>query len=211
MPPRHDNRTELLARLAQSDEEEPVFLAPSELEMLTPADVPAHAAVSVGTLDKENVHHIEWDGELAVEDGKVLAHGRYLNTRKYWYSPVGLYHYMDLVRRAIELRARNRGDITLDGFDDDGAYIHLDYTITLPGDGTLRTAYDRVLRLQRELEEAAEHAEDGVGRILSDAAQRVSGWGSQPLDALVAAVETSTSTDDKGRSLEELMAQLTPS
>lgn len=115
---------------------------------------------------------------------------------------------MDLVRRAIELRAPTRGDISLDGFEDDGAYIHLDYTFTVPDGRTLRDAYDRVLRLQRELEEAAEHAGDDVGRFLSDTAQRISGWGTQPLDALVNAVETSKSTDDKGRSLECLFVKL---
>jgi Restriction endonuclease len=202
-----DKRGALLARLADADEDDPAFLAPSELDLLSAADVPEHARISIGTL-KDGIHHIEWDGALSVDRGKVLAYGRYVNTRKYWYSPVGLYHYMDLVRRAIELRARTRGDISLDGFDDDGAYIQLAYTFAVPDGGTLRAAYDCVLRLQRELEEAVEHAGDEVGRMLSDTEQRVSGWGSQPLDALVNAVETSKSTDDKGRSLEELMARL---
>jgi hypothetical protein len=112
-------------------------LAPRSLSALSAADVPEEARLSIGTLDKKGVHHIEWDGELSIDRGKVLAHGRYLNIRKYWYSPIGLYHYMDLVRRAIELRARTRGDISLDGFDDDGAYIHLDYTFAVPDGRTI--------------------------------------------------------------------------
>src|SRR5580692_8094526 len=134
-----EKRDALLARLADADEEEPAFVAPSELDLLSAADVPEDVRLSIGTL-KEGVHPIEWDGELSVDRGKVLAHGRYLNTRKYWYSPIGLYHYMDLVRRAIELRARTRGDVSLDGFEDDGAYIHLDYTFAVPDGGTLRAA-----------------------------------------------------------------------
>jgi hypothetical protein len=44
--------------------------------------------------------------------------------------------------------------------------------------------------------------------MISGIAQRVSGWGAEPLDALVDAVETAKSTDDKGRALEELCARL---
>lgn len=76
-----EKRSALLARLADADEEEPAFVAPSDLDHLSAADVPEYARLSIGTLDKEGVHHIEWDGELSIDRGKVLAHGRYLNTR----------------------------------------------------------------------------------------------------------------------------------
>ncbi len=51
----------LLARLATADEDAPAFVAPSDLDLLSAADVPEYARLSIGTL-KEGVHHIEWDG-----------------------------------------------------------------------------------------------------------------------------------------------------
>lgn len=192
---------------ATIEDEDRAFLSPTELELLSVVDIPDGAAISVGVL-KDSVHHIEWDGELRVEDGSVVAHARHLNTRKYWYSPVGLFHYMDLLRRAIETRARTIGDVAFDEFEDDGAYIHLRYAARLGKPPNLRAAYDRALKIERELQEVAEHAEDEVGRLISEIAQRVSGWGTEPLDKLVDAVDTAKSTDDKGRALEELTARL---
>lgn len=58
------------------------------------------------------------------------------------------------------------------------------------------------------MEEAAEQAADEVGQRIAEVAARLSGWGSKTLDALVDAVETAGSADDKGRMLEELCSRL---
>lgn len=193
---------------ASVGDEEPMFLSPADLELLLVGDVPEKVAISVGLL-KDGVHHIDWDGELRIEDGAVVARVQHLNTRKYWYSPVGLLHYMDLVRRSIETRARTIGDVAFGELDDDGAYVNLHYEVRLGKDAkNLRAAYVRALKIERELNEAAEDAEREVGRLISVVAQRVSRWGAEPLDGLVDAVDTSKSTDDKGRALEELAARL---
>jgi len=47
-----------------------------------------------------------------------------------------------------------------------------------------------------------------VGRQIAEIAARLSGWGSENLDTLVDAVASAASTDDKGRSLEELTSRL---
>jgi hypothetical protein len=49
---------------------------------------------------------------------------------------------------------------------------------------------------------------DEVGQRIAEVAARLSGWGSETLDALVDAVENAASADDKGRTLEELCSRL---
>jgi hypothetical protein len=72
----------------------------------------------------------------------------------------------------------------------------------------LGRAYAVVRKIADEVEEAAEQATDEVGKRVAEVAARLSGWGSESLDNLVEAVETAKSTDDKGRSLEELCSRL---
>jgi hypothetical protein len=76
------------------------------------------------------------------------------------------------------------------------------------GEKNLGKAYQLVKALCQELEETAEKAADEAGKRLSEIASRVSGWGSQSLDALVNAVEKASSNDERGRSLEELISRL---
>ena len=47
-----------------------------------------------------------------------------------------------------------------------------------------------------------------ASKHIAEVAARLSGWGSESLDGLVEQVETSSSADDKGRSLEELCSRL---
>ncbi len=49
-------------------------------------------------------------------------------TRKYWDAPVGLKLWMETRRDIILDRNKNLGDINLEQFDDDGAYISLVYS-----------------------------------------------------------------------------------
>lgn len=58
------------------------------------------------------------------------------------------------------------------------------------------------------MEEAAQRAADDVGKRVAEVAARLSGWGSEPLEKLVESVEAAASTDDKGRTLEELASRL---
>ena len=128
-------------------------------------------------------------------------------TRKYWYSPLGLEQYLDLVRRAVETRHRTHGDVELTHYDDDGAYVQLYFRIDTK-DTNLARAYAAVRKIADEVEEAAEQAADEVGQRIAEVAARLSGWGSESLDGLVDAVEKSASADDKGRTLEELSSRL---
>lgn len=191
---------------ASAGDEEPVCLPASVLKHVAVDDVPDDISIQVGVV-KDNVLHLEWEGYLRNDNGKIIGEAEYVWTRKYWYSPLGLEQYLDLVRRAVEVRARTHGDVSAPEYDDDGAFIHLHYTVRT--DAThLGDAFQNVRTVCNQLEETAEQASSEIGKRIADVAARVSGWGTESLDALVDAVEKAKSTDDKGRSLEELFSRL---
>ncbi len=192
--------------LANGDDEEPVFLPPDVLPKLTVDDLPKNIAVEVGVL-KDGVMHLDWSGRLYRKGKRILGEADYTWTRKYWYGPIGLEQYLDLVRRAVEVRQKTHGDVSSINYDDDGAYIHLSFSVAT-SETNLGRAYDTVRKICEELEEAAEQTSDTIGKEIAAIAARLSGWGTASLDALVQAVDKAQTTDDKGRSLEELCSRL---
>jgi hypothetical protein len=123
------NVDEARVRLADAEgNEEPVFLPPGVLPKLTVDDLPDGTFVEVGVL-KDGVMHVEWSGRLYREGHQVAGEADYTWTRKYWYAPIGLEQYLDLVRRAVETRQKTHGDVSLSHFDDDGTYIHLSFAV----------------------------------------------------------------------------------
>jgi hypothetical protein len=188
------------------DADEPVTLPPSVLPRLDLDDMPEGGSFEIGTI-KGGVLHLDWSGRLLRKNGRLFGEADHTWTRKYWYSPLGLEQYLDLVRRAIETRRRVRGDVALTHYDDDGAYIILQFRIDT-AERNLARAYYAIRKAAAEVEEIAEQAADDVGRHVAEIAARLSGWGSESLDGLVDAVETAESADDKGRTLEELCSRL---
>lgn len=192
--------------LDAADYDEPLVLPPSVLVGISATNIPDGALIEVGKL-KDGTMHMQWNGSLRQEQGKIVGEADYTWTRKYWHSPLGLEQYLDLVRRAVEVRASSKGDVLLSNFEDDGAYIQMTFTV-LTNEENLQRGFDRVKQICDELEESAQGAADEVGKRIADIAARVSGWGTETLDQLVESVETASSTDLKGRSLEELMSRL---
>ena len=178
----------------------------SVLPKLTIEDVPDGAKIQIGTM-KEGVTHLDWNGTLGRDGDKIYGEADHTWTRKYWYLPLALEQYLDLVRRAVETRHRVRGDVELTDYDDDGAYVALRFRIDTE-EKNVGMAYEAIRKIADEVEEAAEQAADEVGQRIAEVAARLSGWGSETLDALVDAVETARSADDKGRTLEELCSRL---
>lgn len=189
-----------------SGTDEPAVLPKSVLHELNATDMPNDVRVQVGQT-KSGVIHLDWEGVLFKENNHIHGEAEYIWTRKYWYAPIGLEHYLDLVRRAVEVRARDCGDVELTHYDDDGAYIQLAFSISC-NETNLGRAYRHVRRICDELEATAESAADQVGKQLAEIAGRLSGWGSGSLDALVNVVEKASTTDQRGRSLEELIVRL---
>jgi hypothetical protein len=186
--------------------EEPVFLPPDALPKLTLDDLPPDTCIEIG-MPKDGVMHVEWGGRLYREGKQIVGEADYTWTRKYWYAPIGLEQHLDLIRRAVEIRQKTQGDVSLTNYDDDGAFIHLSFAVAT-GETNLGRAYDAVRKICAELEETAEHASDEIGKQIAALAARLSGWGSESLDALVQTVDKAPTTDDKGRSLEELCSRL---
>ena len=188
------------------ENEEPIALPAPVLAHLTIEDMPDGSTIEVGTL-RDHTLHLDWSGKLGRDGDAIYGEADQTLTRKYWYSPLGLEQYLDLVRRAVETRHRVRGDVELADYDDDGAFISLRFRINTT-ETNLGKAYDSVRKIAEEVEEVAEQAADEVGQRIAEIAARLSGWGSESLDALVDAVENAASADDKGRTLEELCSRL---
>src|SRR5690242_5114510 len=109
--------------LADCDTEEiQADLPASILPKLTIEDMPDGGEIQVGT-HKDGCLHLDWSGTLGRDGDQIYGQADHTWTRKYWYSPLGLEQYLDLVRRAVETRHRVRGDVELTDYDDDGAYV----------------------------------------------------------------------------------------
>lgn len=108
--------------LANLDDEDDVAGLPASiLGKLSIDDMAEGAGVQVGTY-KNRILHLEWNGKLQREGDALFGVIDHTWTRKYWYDPIGLEQYLDLVRRAVEVRARTRGDVALTHSDDDGQF-----------------------------------------------------------------------------------------
>jgi hypothetical protein len=188
------------------NEEESVSVPLRLLSELTLDDIPEGVSIEVGTM-QDGIILLDWSGKPYRKGTFIIGEADHTLTRKYWYAPLGLEQYLDLVRRAVETRQRTHGDVEVTNQDDDGAYVHLSFSIRTT-DRNLRTAFDRILNIAAEVEEAAQQAIDEIGERIAEIASRLSGWGSESLDTLVDRVETASSPDDKGRSLEELCGRL---
>ncbi|MFT8783591.1 hypothetical protein [Acetobacter syzygii] len=187
-------------------EEDPVDLPLSVLSHLTRDDLPKNVSIQIGVM-KEGCLHLTWDGRIYNDGAALVGEANHTWTRKYWYAQLNLEPYLDLVRRAVETRYRTHGDVKVTYHDDDGAFIHLTYAIYTT-DHNIRQAFETIQKISSEIEETAQQAADEVGTRIAEIAARLSGWGSDNLDTLVDRISTSTSNDEKGRSLEELCSRL---
>src|SRR5687768_18338515 len=98
--------------LSEANGDEPVFRPPSVLHELTVDDLPEHVCVEIG-IAKDGMMHIDWSGRLYRDGKTITGEADHTWTRKYWYEPLGLEQYLDLVRRAVEVRKRTHGDVEL--------------------------------------------------------------------------------------------------
>lgn len=201
------NVTQARALLQSSpDNEEPVVLPRAILSQLTIDDLPEGVSINIGT-SKDRIIHLDWNGKLYREGAFIMGEADHTWTRKYWYAPLGLEQYLDLVRRAVETRERTQHDVRVTHQDDDGACVQLMFSIRTT-DRNIGQAYENIQRISAEVEEAAQQAVNEIDRRIAEIAARLSGWGSESIDSLVDRVDAATSSDEKGRSLEELCARL---
>ncbi len=194
----------------EDDEEasEPVHLPAAVLDELNVSDLPEGVNIGIGE-HRSGVLHIVWQGTLRRTGGAILAEVDLSWTKKYWSLPIGLDHYLDLVRRAVEKRERSHGDVRIILHeDDDEPWVRLIFELSGLPSSTLGAAYDAARRRTQELFEAADSTAIAAGRLIAAAAQRLDGWGTLPLDQLVDRVDQTTNANTKGRLLEEFTARL---
>ncbi|MBW2345646.1 MAG: hypothetical protein JRF53_16925 [Deltaproteobacteria bacterium] len=189
-----------------SAEGEPVGVPAPYLKLLNTSDIPDGVMIEVGQI-KDGVRHLDWNGRLYCESGSIRGEADYTWTRKYWYAPLGMEYYLDLIRRGIEVRQAQRGDVSLSHFEDDGAFISLTFEIRTT-EQNLGAAYEAIKAVCHEIEETPNAISDDIGKRVADAARRLSGLFQTDIGQLLSRVETSKSPDDKGRSLEELISRL---
>ncbi|KMS51562.1 hypothetical protein [Sphingobium cupriresistens] len=192
--------------LQTASDDEPVTIPATILRKLDLQDIPEGAGLQVGIVS-DQVHKLDWNGTIYHRAGKLIGEADHTWTRKYWYSPIGLEQYLDLVRRAVEARQKTCDDVEVTAQDDDGAYIAFRFEISTT-ETNLGAAYTAVRKISDQVEEAAQEAANEVGKRIAEIAARLSGWGTDSLDSLVDAVENATSAQAKGRSLEELCSRL---
>lgn len=84
---------EAKALLKTAGNEEPVFLQPSVLDKVLLDDIPDQVMIEVGTF-KDGAMHLDWSGRPYKDQDQIKGEADYTWTRKYWYLPVGLEHYL---------------------------------------------------------------------------------------------------------------------
>jgi len=200
-------RDEALQLLKDADpDDEPVMIPRSVAAKLSAADIPDQVSVAIGEV-RDGITYFDFEGFFygGAENFQACAEIWYV--RKFWYAPLNLDHYLDLFHRAAEVRASVHKDIN--NLDRQGDDEHIMVTFTIDtGEDNLLAALGYAQRVVHEIEEAAEAASSEVGRLAAELASRISAWGDRDEHALVNAVETSQSSDDKGRALEELLGKL---
>lgn len=173
---------------------------------LSASDVPNDVPVAVGEV-RDGITYFDCEGSFFGGSDTFHACAQLWYVRKFWYAPLNLDHYLDLLHRAAEVRALVHKDIN--DLDRQGDDQHIMVTFTIDtGEDNLLAALDYAQRVVGEIEEAAEAASSEVGRLAAELASRISAWGDRDEHALVNAVETSKSSDEKGRALEELLGKL---
>lgn len=86
---------------------------------------------------------------------RIRLHFEDSGTRKYWDGAVGFKLYMEAKKAIVEERASEVGDVSLDSYDDDGAWIHLAYSAEIGADKVI-TAVELAEQTIAEIEGAAE-------------------------------------------------------
>ncbi len=208
---RHDEIRDRLAAAAEDGDEwdEPVVLMRSELAAVEVADLPDGLRIEVvDRVDAKGMRYISLGGTLRRDGHRMVASIEETGWRKWWPGPLGVDDYHALVLAAVQARASTVGDVAVTDTLDDNVHGVI-YEAELTNAGSLRGAYDRALSIRVEINEAAEAVSAGVQDLVERTRQRLAGWGTEPLDALVDRVASQTGTaNQRGIALEELTTRL---
>lgn len=90
-----------------------------------------------------------------VDDSTVRVDFDDSGTRKYWDGTIGFRPYMEAKKAIVEERAAEVGDVSLNHYEDDGAWIHLSYSAQIEAD-KLDLVIHLAEQITTEVEGAAE-------------------------------------------------------
>ena len=76
-------------------------------------------------------------------------------TRKHWDGKIGFKTYMEAKKAVVEDRSAEIKDVAIDNFEDDGAWIHLNYSAEVTAE-KLKTAVELAEQIVAEIDGAAE-------------------------------------------------------
>jgi Holliday junction resolvase-like predicted endonuclease len=191
--------------LAEGDEE--VFLTEAELGQLTKEAIPVGTLVRVGQRDGNNCIQT-WDGYLTVDEaGELCVYVDIDLWPKFWSMALGARHYLELVHRSAEARARQVEDVEIVDFDmSDYTCIRLRYRVHVFQSSTLLACVRQARDVQREIERPVDHIAAELDRTLARTAHSLSRGEFAALDVLLVRVESAVTNAEKGSALEELVA-----
>ena len=156
---------------ASIENEEPVFIDPEDSKQLLTEDIPKDVIIEISTV-KDNVHHIELEGSIQWSNEILCIHMAHNWYRKWWSAPLGMPYHMDLMKRLIEFRQKESGDVGGIEFTDDGDWCHLYYTILPPKMSTLHEVYEYGLSVSRWVDSIVDEAQEKTSKLISDIATR---------------------------------------
>ncbi|QCT01393.1 hypothetical protein E6C60_0671 [Paenibacillus algicola] len=193
----------------QSEDDEVIHIETDDSKKLSISDLPENANIQIGDTI-EGILHIKLEGTLAWNTaGEIciaMAHNWY---RKFWYSPLGIAYYMDLMKRLVEFREQEYGDIESIQFEDDGDWCHLYYSIKIPRElNNLYDIYCHGLSIYEWIESIVIETELEVSQLFTKATEKYSKYKLIEIPELIQRVETEDDANEKGRLLEELICKI---
>ncbi len=208
--PNMTRRDELLKDLAEfaAQGAGPVSVTVSDLHELMVADLPRDLPIEPVTSMTGRRQSPVFAGVLTRGNtaSSVTAEVLHITPWEEWQASLGLPDYLWLVQLAVEARQRSRGDVTLRDADRDHEAAWISYEIHVDCK-RLGEAVALVQAVEAALFEVADSTLAAIDGSLANAAKRIQGWGSQPLDELVDRMGEGTSYE-KGLRLEELTSRL---
>ena len=198
------NKEELIEYIKSNNgSEEPVFIDPEDSKHLLIEEIPKDIVIEISTV-KDNVHHIDLEGYIQWSNDELcirMAHNWY---RKWWSAPLGMPHHMDLMKRLIEFREKESGDVGDIEFTDDGDWCHLYYTIFPPKMSKLHEVYEYGLSVSKWVDSIVNEAQEKTSKLISDIASEYSNFKLYEIPELIDRVQKEENSNVKGRLLEEL-------
>lgn len=141
-----------------SDDCETYYVPKSLLKGIQFTKMPQDVVFELCDRVEENL--VSFDGPIPysvrkLENNNALILFDSSGTRKYWDGEIGFKLYMETMRDIINEREKEVGDIHFESYDDDGAYIHLEFSAEVETD-IFDTIIDFADQIINEIEGALE-------------------------------------------------------